>query len=129
MIRVAVVEEIPQSWGPPGTPGDPLQILSAVNKFYEGCSALIEWEADIRMAHPPEALSPVKEAMSGSAADIFHQVEPLLIQLDEALEKAQQHAGPEPLNVLVTITFAFPRAERVVAAVAQANLNMADWLD
>jgi len=129
MIRVAVVEEIPKSWGPPGTAGDPLEILSAVSKLYEGCSALIEWEADVRMIHPPTGLLPIKEAMSGSAADIFHQVEPLLTQLDQALEKARRHDGREPLNVLVAVKFDFPRSKRVVAAMVEAQLNVAEWLD
>jgi hypothetical protein len=85
-LMVAVTEEIPASWGPPGEPGDPLEIKRAVDKTIYACEELLEWQSEIRSLYPPEPFVPLKGMMSDWAFPLFEQIAAIPDALVEPLE-------------------------------------------
>ena len=47
--------EVYKSWGKPGEPGDPVEILMVCDKVFESCKALIEWKSELYSIIPPNA--------------------------------------------------------------------------
>jgi hypothetical protein len=99
LFQVAVTEEIPASWGPPGVAGDPLEIKRAVNRVDSACRELLEWESELRYIVPPPAFTRLKELMAGCTAQAFNQIESLPAKLLEPL--GQPNAEGEHTITLV----------------------------
>jgi hypothetical protein len=120
-------EELLKAFGPPGQSGEPLEILEAVNRIHAGCSALIEWEADVLCIHPPDGLEPVRAVMLGSTRENLDEIASLPDQLSKLIHRAQEHTGPEPLALTIELNFKFSRAKQFMATMEGLN-GHPDWL-
>lgn len=120
-------DELPKAFGLPGQSGEPLEILEAVNRIHAGCSALIEWEADVLCIHPPDGLEPVRAAMLGSTREILDAIASLPDQLAELICRARQHTGPGGLTLSLELIFKFSRVEQISAAMESVR-GHPDWL-
>jgi hypothetical protein len=129
MIKVAIEEEIPASWGAPGVSGDPMHILDAVNKVSGGCAALVDWEIDLASVHPPQSFVNLKDALRGTTQEIVNEFDPLPGLLTDAIQRAREHTGPEPLKVEINFALKWSRGEifRKAIADARANLDPSEW--
>jgi len=67
-------EEIPAAWGKPGEAGDALAIKRAVDKVFQGCSELLDWETDILFVSVPERLQKLKDLMRGTTKEIIEEL-------------------------------------------------------
>jgi hypothetical protein len=87
LLKTAVTEEIPKSWGKPGEPGDPLEIKRAVGKVVSGCNGLLEWEFDLHSVVPPSSFTSLKQKMAGWTLQSFEQIEDLPKKLLKPFER------------------------------------------
>jgi hypothetical protein len=131
---VAVLEDcvnngFKKAWGQTGeNPSDANLIITVVDKLHSACNFLLEWEADVFSIHPPEPLEPVKNALMGSMIDILEELEKLSDHLAEAVQRGQQHTGPEPLIHSATVNFRFTRAQLISDALDEVKRN-APWTE
>ncbi len=68
-------KKLERSFGEPGVPGDPVEIKDAVDTLINGCKYLLDWEINLKYDIPSEEYADHKELISGSAYEIFQQLE------------------------------------------------------
>lgn len=124
LLKTAVTEDIPMSWGKPGEPGDPLEIKLAVNKVVSACNELLEWEAELRSVIFPDPLIPLKQMMAGWTSQAFGQIEGLPSKLLEPFEQ------PEPKGkYVIEIVFDPPsNIDEVMAEIERLKDQPEKWL-
>ncbi len=123
----AYQEELPKAFGIPGQHGEPSEILRAINRIEAGCSALIEWEADVLCVHPPDGLEPLRAAMLGSTREILDEISSVPDRLAEMISQARQHTGPGALHLTLELKFKFSRADQI-SSVMKSLRGHPDWL-
>lgn len=124
LLKTAVTEEIPKSWGNPGEPGDPLKIKCAVGKVVSGCNELLEWESDLRSVVPPSSFTPLKQKMAGWTLQSFEQIEDLPEKLLKPFEQ------PDPKGQYdIEIVFEPPsNIDEVMMELEQMQNHPEKWL-
>jgi hypothetical protein len=122
-IKTTMEEEFQTAWGPPGKPGDALEILEASNKLLGGCEALLNWEIDALNTYPPESLEKVRDAMRGSTAELIAALNPITEGIGHAVRAAQSGAQ---VREVVNVTFAFSRSDLIVKAFEDLR-DHSDW--
>jgi len=66
VFESVINKEITASWGPPGKPGNPFEIKRATQRLFSLCEAIVEWEVEVRSAHPPRNLRRSKRYFTGN---------------------------------------------------------------
>jgi hypothetical protein len=94
VVRIAenfklLLPELEEAWGPPGTPGDALKILAAVNAFKEACIAMHDWEIAIATASPPEGLHDLRNSLRGIGHSLLKGVGDFVNDFSARLEAAK----------------------------------------
>lgn len=114
IVSVVINEEIPASWGPPGIPGDPLEIKHAVDKLSSVCAELVEWETDVRFAAVPPVVMGFKQKMEGWTLQAFDE---LYSSPDKLIEPFNQ---PNPKGIYnIQLIFTEPSGLREAMAELQ----------
>ncbi len=88
LLKTAVTEEIPKSWGEPRNPGNPIVIKRTVDKVVSGCNELFEWESDLHFVIPPNSFTILKQKMAGWTMQIFKQIEGIYEKLLKPFEQS-----------------------------------------
>jgi hypothetical protein len=105
VFESCIRKEIPAAWGPPGQPGDALEIKSAVDKFAAGCSELVEWESEMASLRPPEAFTKVQSLMRGLTSQILGELERFADELGKPFAQSLPTPGQ---TIEINLKFDFP---------------------
>ena len=103
IFRSCVEREIPLSWGPPGQPGDPLEIRRSVSRLISGCNELVEWESEIVSLEPPPLFEKTKTLMRGLTSQMLAELERFVLEFSKPFEQPNP-AGEYEIN----LKFDFP---------------------
>lgn len=71
IMRSVVENGFLLAWGPPGQPGDAVEIKRVVAQFVSAGQAIVEWEAERVSVVPPESLQMAHNLSAGWAKEIF----------------------------------------------------------
>ena len=122
-LKRCTEQDIKSSWGKPGMPGDPIEILNAVNRLGRLCEGFVEWERKTLLAEPPKALKRLRESLRGSAAGILDEIARIPDDIANAVQKAQKGTGTTKHTI--NLVFKGPRQmENVLAELADARGNI-----
>ncbi len=94
--------EIRDSWGPPGKPGNPFEIKRATHRVCLLCEAIVEWEADVRSAHPPEIFEDLKDLLQGTTSEMFTAIHRWVKEMSDILEQPEPK-GEYEFNLVVNL--------------------------
>ncbi len=97
-LQGAITNDLVASWGPRGTPGDPLAILAAVERICEGAQHLLTWEEEVRFTSLPAKIQPVQETLRGTTAQFIEELNTLADKLETPFKK-ENPAGTYEITV------------------------------
>jgi Sel1 repeat len=117
-LKTCVQQDIASSWGKPGVPGDPVEILETVNRLGGICDGFVEWEIKFLLAHPPTALSQLRQLTRGSAAGILDEIGRIPDEIALGIQEAREGVTKHNINLAFA---APPQMDRLTAAVAEAT--------
>jgi hypothetical protein len=93
-------EELRRAWGPPGQPGDALEIKQAVDKLILGVSGLLEWEIDIHFTELPEELEPVRQLLQGWTEEFMSEMDRLPKEIAKIIDDPTA-SGRYEINLVI----------------------------
>lgn len=68
-------KEFSRAWGPPGTAGSAMDIVTTCRLFSEVCASALAWEESVRFARVDECFKEVCDLLAGITATLLDQVE------------------------------------------------------
>lgn len=74
------------AWGKPEQPGNALQILQAVNKIIDSCTALLDWELEVASIELPVALRALPATLRGSTTGFISEIKHFADQISKATQ-------------------------------------------
>ena len=74
------------SFGPPGEPGNALQIKNAVERMMQICRELLAWEYELYSFNLPNELIPIKTVLKGYSKTYIDVVNTLPQQIEEFIK-------------------------------------------
>ncbi len=80
-------EQLVPAFGPPGTPGNAVQIKRACDNLYSIFLSLYEWEMDVRFVRPHEVFERIFSQMHGWSEQLLTEFHRLPRELDDLLSK------------------------------------------
>ncbi len=125
IIKKIITEEIPASWGPPGIPGDPIEIKWVVEKLISACEKLLEWESDQMSVVPPESLHRLKELRAGWTTQIFEEI----LTLPEKTEAPFKSPNPEGKYTIEIVFEGPPNLTEALAELERLKNHPNEWRD
>ncbi|MFN4166442.1 MAG: HNH endonuclease [Ferrovibrio sp.] len=96
-------KELPESWGPPGHPGDEVQILRVCKLLAMAAQNLLEWEEEIRFASFPLEFMPLQDLLEGVAGNPIKEV----MKIPSSLSAVFDQEDPRGIHEL-NLTFNMP---------------------
>lgn len=125
-VRV-LEQQLTPAFGPPGVPGNALQIKRACDNLYSLFLSLYEWELDVRFVRPHEAFETIFQRMQGWTNEMLSKFRRIPREFDKLLADPAltgQHTIHLVINApasLSALTEEFERMShdpRVIAAIA-----------
>jgi hypothetical protein len=123
-------EQLVPAFGPPGTPGNAVQIKRACDNLYSIFLSLYEWEMDVRFVRPHEVFEGIFSQMHGWSEELLSEFHRLPRELDDLLSKPDL-TGQYSINLVIVapkgieaFTAEFARMAndpRVIAAVTNGG--------
>jgi hypothetical protein len=123
-------EQLVPAFGPPGTPGNAVQIKRACDNLYSIFLSLYEWEMDVRFVRPHEVFEGIFSQMHGWSEELLSEFHRLPRELDDLLSKPDL-TGQYSINLVIVapkgieaFTAEFARMAndpRVIAAVTSGG--------
>jgi len=119
-------QQLTPAFGPPGVPGDALQIKRACDNLYSLFLSLYEWELDVRFVRPHEAFESLFPRMQGWTSELLSEFRRIPREFDALLSNPNltgQHTIHLVINApagLAALTEEFKRMShdlRVIAAI------------
>ncbi|SRR5579871_1261555 len=86
IMKVAMEEDLTAACGKPGEPGNPIQILHAVNRIMNGCQSLLDWEMELNSLRPPSQLQGLGQSLQGIACGVIQDLKQMPDDFSKALE-------------------------------------------
>lgn len=125
ILKLAVEERIPASWGPRGESGNPMEIKAAVDHIISGCEHLLDWEQEMRSIIPPSSFSHLKEMMIGWTASTLDALDCIPEQVEEILQ------NPSPSGTyVVPVVFSGPQnVDEMLVELERLRESPSEWID
>jgi len=98
IMRSVIEEGFLLAWGPPGKPGNAVEIKRAVERFVGAGQALVEWEAERCSVVPPEHVEKAHDLMTGWAKEIFLSFRSMPIEMERLIGVPGDHEIPVRLR-------------------------------
>jgi hypothetical protein len=86
IMKVAMEEDLAAACGKPGEPGNPIQILHAVNRMMNSCQSLLDWEMELDSLRPPSQLQGLGQSLHGIACGVIQDLKHMPDDFSKALE-------------------------------------------
>jgi hypothetical protein len=124
VIKKSLEGELVASWGLPGEPGDPHQILRAVNRIATSCKNLLEWEVEVRALRPPDVLVRLGDTLRGLTRVFIDELERLPREHEDAVKGCFEGVKQ------VSIKLDFPAPPQLAAFTTEMEevRNHPEWL-
>jgi len=104
IMKVAMEEDLMAACGKPGEPGNPIQILHAVNRMINACQSLLDWEMEIESLRPPDHLQALGQSLQGITFGVIQDLK----RVPEDLSKALEGSWTGVRHVTVAFTLSTP---------------------
>jgi hypothetical protein len=104
IMQVAVEEDLIAAWGNPGEPGNPIQILHAVNKIMSACHLLLDWEMEIDSLRPPSQLQRLGQTLRGITFEVIQDLKRVPDDFSKDLESARTRTGTQRVMMRFTLS-------------------------
>jgi len=104
IMKVAIEEDLVAAWGKPGEPGNPIQILHAVNKIMSACHLLLDWEMDINALRPPSQLQRLGQTLQGITFGVIQDLKRVPDDFSKDLEDARTGTGKQHVMMRFTLS-------------------------
>ena len=98
IMRSVIEDGFLLAWGPPGKPGNAVEIKRAVERFVGAGQALVEWEAERCSVVPPEHVEKAHDLMTGWAKEIFLSFRSMPIEMERLIGVPGDHEIPVRLR-------------------------------
>jgi hypothetical protein len=121
-LEIAFVKRIPESWGPPGVPGHPEDILYACSMLADVVQQAVDWEERVRFVFVPDELRGVAEAIPGPLGYNLEALERFPSEFEAALDRADLSSGA-PISFDYNLKLEIPDgwSERVTSELRNAE--------
>lgn len=86
IIKVTMEEDIPAACGKPGEAGNPSEILRSVNRIFDVCRMLLDWELELGSLDVPKNLQKLMNSLHGATSGIIQELKRLPEEISKALE-------------------------------------------
>lgn len=93
-------EQLVPAFGPPGTPGDAVQIKQACDNLYALFLSLYEWEIDVRFVRPHEVFQEIFSKMHGWSDELLSEFHRLPRELETLLSQPDL-TGQHSINLVI----------------------------
>lgn len=93
-------QQLTPAFGPPGIPGDPIQIKRACDNLYSLSLTLYEWELDIRFIRPHEVFESLFSRMQGWTEELLEEFRRIPKEIDELLA-APNLSGQHTIHLVI----------------------------
>ena len=100
-----------QSWGTPGTPGDPVRIKFVIDSVLQIVRQSILWEKEIKITHAAPEFSSIKSALFGSTKILTDEIKRLVSELEKITSNSDKSGAN---NILLNFDFPKDWNERLV---------------
>lgn len=124
VIKVAMEEELAAACGKPGEPGNPIQILRAVNRMMTACQSLHEWELELNSLRPPPNLQALAESLQGITQVIVDDLQ----RLPNGISNALEGTWTGTRHVTLCVEFSSPPQFEKFRAEIQRVREHPEWL-
>lgn len=125
MIKVAITEEIPISWGKPGEPGNQIEIKRAVDKIKEGCNELFELEAELLSLKPPQSFLKLRQILEGFSSQIISDI----TRLRDEIKTIFQQPNPEGKYEINIVFKAIPNIDAFSEEIKRLMEHKEEWIN
>ena len=123
--------DLPNAWGAPGEPGDPVEIKRAADRFIGAANELVEWETEIVSLRPPEMFETAMNLMRGLTSRLFEEMERFVQLFSEPFENGLPPSGTV-INIHLVLDFAAGKIDQIGAEMDRLTSLIADnpdgWL-
>jgi hypothetical protein len=124
IIKVTLEEELFAACGKPDGPGNPIQILRAVNRMINACQSLLDWELELNSLRPPAKLQGLGQALQGITLGVVEDLTRLPNDMSKALEGSW--TGTRHVTICFTVS-APPQLEKFQAEMQRVSEHP-EWL-
>lgn len=124
VIKVTMEEELSAACGKPGEPGNPTQILHAVNRMINACQSLLDWELELSSLRPPTRLQGLGQALQGITLSVVEDLKRVPTDMAKALEGSWM--GTRQVTICFTAS-APPQLEKFQAEMQRVSEHP-EWL-
>jgi hypothetical protein len=104
-LETVLKEDMVSAMGSRTIPGDPGEILYAVNKFMDACAWLLNWEIDLHFTNFPQKYEPIRNMMRGWTKQTFLDVN----KFPEEIAKMLDSINAFEKNYTVTLIVGPPK--------------------
>ena len=86
ILTNSVIHEITASWGPPGLPGNEIEIKNVIDNIIKACDGLIELEKDIRSISSPGPFKEILDLMNGWTYQMIDEINKMTDEISRLFE-------------------------------------------
>jgi len=104
------LEELSRAFGPPGQPGNSLEIKKSVDHMIFICKEMVAIEFDLNSIIYPVGLEEIERLMQGWSKTVINAINSIPPQLITMTTKAKKGEKPQPINFTLTIP---PESEQI----------------
>jgi hypothetical protein len=120
--------ELQASWGPPGKPGNPKDILRTCDLFAENAERVVQWEENVRFTDLPSNFDELKDLLIGVGGRMLYQLDRIPSELG-AIFALEHPSGIHRISLVIDLPDRW--TERVNAAlkrIANRSPSRKSWL-
>lgn len=121
VFKIAFEEKMPEAWGEPGKPGDPLKIKKVIDHIYNSCNELISMELKTKKAIIPDEYQKLFEIYEGWAPHLFNEIGKLIEGLEKPFTK-DDPSGSYAINLTFTAPPNIEKTEEILLYIEQNML-------
>jgi hypothetical protein len=104
--------DLPNAWGAPGEPGEPIEIKQAADRFIAAANELVEWETEIVSLKPPEMFETTMSLLRGLTSRLFEEMERFVQLFSEPFEHGLPPSGTV-ININLVLDFAAGKIDQI----------------
>lgn len=122
IVATLYTQELPPTWGPPGEPGEPLEIRHVCKLIQSAAEQLLGWEASVRSVSVPSRYSKLFACLPGTAGLQLDQLAGVPPSLDEVADWIETSPGvPKSFHFKLIFTLPDGWSKRVSKELDKIN--------
>lgn len=123
-------DELKRSWGEPGVPGDPREIVHVCKRIADVVAAAVQWEEEVKFLNPPTEFTALVNMFQGTLGRNIERIIRISQGLDDGVDWAEEHPDePRVINLDLVIDLPPNWAENASAELTRITRNLGIDID